>query len=190
MLDLIELSHDLLMIEAAGNPRVGDIIFVDTRYGFNIFALKEFIDSALKIGNMILRFTNNAPIDSQLVQGNSYFILEASLKVFFSHRKDFPLQVSNNIVGLDRLVAVYLIAQKLYDGNQYLFPRTVDILRRKLFSVDEVNELTAEEKFIDVLNVCWNEVAQRLLIMTEQDEHYNEAVEVDKHLVYLSSRNG
>lgn len=188
--DLIDLSYDLLMIEPIGNRRVGDVVFMDSVYGFNIFALDEFIDPAVKIANMIFRFTNNPVMDGQLIQGNSYFVREEMLNVFFPVRKKTPLNVFNNIVGLDILISVFMISQKLYDGNNYLFPNTVNLLRQKLFSVDEVNGLALKDNFDDVLNVCCNEVAQRLLIMTPQDEHYNEAREVDKRLMFLVSRNG
>ncbi|MGP5465199.1 hypothetical protein ACTXNP_02405 [Pseudomonas helleri] len=188
--DLIDLSYDLLMIEPVGNRRIGDVVLMDSVYGFNIFALNEFIDPAVKIANMIFRFTNNAVIDGQLIQGNSYFVREEMLNVFFPESKKTSLKVFNNIVGLDILISVFMISQKLYDGNNYLFPNTVNLLRQKLFSVDEVNGLALKDNFDDVLNVCCNEVAQRLLIMTPQDEHYNEAREVDKRLMFLVSRNG
>lgn len=188
--DLIDLSYDLLMIEPVGNRRIGDVVLMDSVYGFNIFALNEFIDPAVKIANMIFRFTNNAVIDGQLIQGNSYFVREEMLNVFFPESKKTSLRVFNNIVGLDILISVFMISQKLYEGNDYLFPNTVNLLRQKLFSVDDVNGLAVKDNFDDVLNVCCNEVAQRLLIMTPQDEHYNEAREVDKRLMFLVSRNG
>ncbi|KTB91584.1 hypothetical protein AO073_01540 [Pseudomonas syringae ICMP 11293] len=188
--DLIELSYDLLMIEPVGERRIGDVVFVDTTFGFNIFALDEFINPALKIANMILKFTNNPPVVGQVFQGNSYFIKEEMMKVHFPKRKDVPLYVFNNIVGLDILISVYLMAQYLYDGNHYLFPNTVNLLRQKLFSVDAVNGLAVEANFDGLLNVCCNEVAQRLLIMTESDEHYNEAIEIDRRLIFLVGRKG
>ena len=187
---LMDLSYDLLMIEPIGNRRVGDVMFLNSAYGFNIFALNEFIDPAVKIANMIFKFTNNPVIDGQPIQGNSYFVEEAMLKVFFPVRKNYPLNVFNNIIGLDILISVFMISQNLHEGNDLLFRDTVNLLRQKLFSVEAVNGLAVKENFDDVLNVCCNEVAQRLLIMTPQDDHYNEAVEVDRRLTFLISRNG
>lgn len=187
--DLIDLSYDLLMIEPAGDRRVGDVVFMDSVYGFNIFALNEFIDPAVKIANMIFRFTNNPIIDSQLIQGNSFFIKEAFLKTFFPERKKIPLNVFNNIVGLSTFVWVYLVAEKMYVGNEPFLPSSVKLLRSKLFSVDAVNELTEKENFDDVLNSCIHELKRKLSGMTHKDENFIQAMEFDSRLRGLIDHN-
>lgn len=187
--DLIDLSYDLLMIEPVGNRRVGDVVFMDSVYGFNIFALNEFIDPAVKIANMIFRFTNNAVIDGQLIQGNSFFIKEAFLKTFFPERKKIPLNVFNNIAGLSTFVWVYLVAEKMYVGNEPFLPSSVKLLRSNLFSVDAVNELTEKENFDDVLNSCIHELKRKLSGMTHKDEHFIQAMEFDSRLRGLIDHN-
>ncbi|WP_189659078.1 hypothetical protein [Pseudomonas amygdali] len=187
--DLIDLSYDLLMIEPVGNRRVGDVVFMDSVYGFNIFALNEFIDPAVKIANMIFRFTNNPVIDGQLIQGNSFFIKEAFLKTFFPERKKIPLNVFNNIAGLSTFVWVYIIAQKMHVDNEPFLPSSVKLLRSKLFSVDSVNELAEKENFDDVLNSCIHELKRKLSGMTHKDEHFIQAMEFDSRLRGLIDHN-
>lgn len=187
--DLIDLSYDFLMIEPVGNPRVGDVVFMDSVYGFNIFALDEFIEPALKIVNMIFRFTNNPVMDSQLIQGKSYFVREALMKMFFPERTKSPLKIFNNIFGLSIFVWLYLNAQNLYVGNEYLLPDTVNILRKKLFNVDAVNYLVDEEKFDQLLNICLHELKRKLSSMTHKDEHYVLAMEFDQRLRGLIDHN-
>ncbi|KPX33050.1 hypothetical protein [Pseudomonas ficuserectae] len=180
--DLIDLSYDLLMIEPVGDRRVGDVVFRDSVYGFNIFALNEFIEPAVKIANMIFRFTNNPVMDAQLIQGNSYFIKEAFLKTFFPEQNKISLIVFNNITGLSTFVWLYLVAKKMYDGNEPFLPGSVKLLRSKLFSVDVVNELAEKENFDAVLNSCIHELKRKLSGMTHQDEHYTQAMEFDHRL--------
>ncbi|MEQ4191908.1 hypothetical protein ABNM11_25000 [Pseudomonas syringae] len=187
--DLIDLSYDLLMIEPVGNRRVGDVVFMDSVYGFNIFALDEFIKPALNIANMIFRFTNNPTIDAQLIQGNSFFVKEALIKTFFPMRTKLPLNVYDNILGLSTFVWVYLVALNLYVGNDLLLPDTVKLLRKKLFSVEAVNELALTEKSNYVLDVCLHELKRKLSGMTHKDEHYVQAMEIDNRLRGLIDHN-
>lgn len=187
--DLIDLSYDLLMIEPVGNRRVGDVIFMNTFYGFNIFALDEFIKPALNIANMIFRFTNNPTMDAQLIQGNSFFVEEALIKAFFLKRKNTPLNIHDNILGLSTFVYVYLVARDLHVGDELLLPKTVRLLRDKLFYVDAVNELALKEKFDSLLDVCLHELKLKLSGMTHKDEHYAQAMEFDHRLRGLIDHN-
>ncbi|MEN4750745.1 hypothetical protein ABEH28_13360 [Pseudomonas sp. Ps21-P2] len=183
--DLIELSYDLLMIEPIGNRRVGDVVLLESFYGFNIFALEEFIEPALKISNMIFRFTNNPVVDAQLIQGKSYFVREALMKMFFARGYKSSLTIIKNIVGLETLVWLFMVSQNLYVGDNLLLPKTVTLLRSKLFSVDSVNDLAINEKLNSVLNVCCHELKLKLVDMNHMDEHFKQAMEFDFRLQNL-----
>ncbi|RMO65482.1 hypothetical protein ALQ37_200068 [Pseudomonas syringae pv. aptata] len=187
--DLIDLSYDLLMIEPAGNRRVGDVMFRDSAYGFNIFALNEFIDPAVKIANMIFKFTNNPVIEGQLIQGNSSFVKEALLRTFFPRRTKSSLNVHDNIMGLSTFVWVYLVAQEIYVGNEQLLPDSVRKLRIKLFSIESVNGLAEKANFDDVLNSCIHELKRKLSGMTHEDEHFVQAMEFNSRLRGLINHN-
>ncbi|RMV76462.1 hypothetical protein ALP05_00678 [Pseudomonas caricapapayae] len=187
--DLIDLSYDLLMIEPVGNPRVGDMTFVDSVYGFNIFALNEFIDPAVKIANMILRFTNNPVIDGQLIQGNSFFIKEALFKAFFPKRIKIPMNVYDDIIGLSTFVWVYLASYKIYVGNDLLLPRTVKLLRERLFSIDSVRGLASKVNSDFVINVSLHEVKRLLSDMKHEDDHFLLVKEIETRLGNLVIHN-
>jgi hypothetical protein len=170
------------MIEPIGNRRVGDVVLLESFYGFNIFALEEFIEPALKISNMIFRFTNNPVVDAQLIQGNSYFVREALMKMFFARGYKSTLTIIKNIVGLETLVWLFMVSQNLYVGDHLLLPKTVTLLRSKLFSVDSVNDLAIKEKLNSVLDVCCHELKLKLVDMNHMDEHFKQAMEFNFYL--------
>lgn len=189
LLDLIDLSYDLLMISDTAEPMEGDVVFKGSTYGFNIFSLDVFIKRAVLIANMVLRITNNAELKISDYQGDSRFVREALTKKYLFAANKHELKIRRFIRGLAILGFAHFAGRELREENKnYLFSVTVRQLEKVFSSAESVSELVDEQKFSDALDICLNEVAQKVVTLTAENENYEAALRIQNNLISLLNR--
>ncbi|MCF4998025.1 hypothetical protein GIW70_12935 [Pseudomonas syringae] len=187
--DLIDLSYDLLMISDTSKPMEGDVIFKGSTYGFNIFSLDIFIERAVLIANLILRITNNIELKTSSYHGDSRFVREALTKRYLFAAEKRELKTRHFIKGLGILSFVHFAGRELREENKsYLLPATTRQLDKVFSSAQRVNELEDEQKFTETLNICLNEVAQKITTLAVKSENHTSALQIQDNLISLINR--
>lgn len=185
---MMTLSHFIFMIEPTKPAQEGDIKFLKSEYGINIYSLKNFIDPCLSIANMLLRFTDNPLVDVGEFNSESRFVREALIKRYHLQNTKHAITIHSEVKGIQILAFVYFEAQRLREKGAYLFPQTVKLLNAKFLSVETVKSLLEDAVFNDLLNVLLNEVTRKVHEMDTNLEYHHDASRVRDNLHALINR--
>lgn len=187
---LNNLSEYIFMIEPVGDVRDGDVIFNGENLGFNIFSIEDLLSPCLTMVNVILKFTNNELIDVSLYQSKSRYLREMLVNDLLLAEDNGVVEVRKSIKGIGLLALSYYKAQDIYEEYDFVFPATVQALRDVFDSAVSVNDMKNDIKFNAVLDVCLNEVGQKITSMDERAENREASLSLNNILVSLISRKG
>ena len=187
---LRSVSEHVFMIEQVGEARDGDVIFNGNLCAFNIFSIEDMLNPCFTIINVIMKFTNNNCINDLEYQPKSRHVREMLLSNFGLNEDKGIVQVYGVIKGIEYLASVYYKSLEVFEDYNLVFPATVQILCNVFDSAASVNEMKNDKKFNDVLNVCLNEVGQKIISMDEGAEHREASLQINYLLIALIGREG
>ena len=137
-----------------------------------------------------MKFTNNNCINELEYQPKSRYVREMLLNNFGLNEDKGIVQVYGVIKGIEYLASVYYKSLEVFEDYNLVFPATVQVLCNVFDSAASVNEMINDKKFNDVLNVCLNEVGQKIISMDEGAEHREASLKINYLLIALIGREG
>lgn len=183
------MAEFVFMIEPVGGARDGDAIMNGHFLGFNIFSIEDIVNPFLTITNVIMRFTNNKQINELEYQPKSRYVREMLLNEFGLSDNSL-VSVYGVIAGIENLASVFYKALEVFEGRGYAIPETVQILCNVFDSAASVNEMKDDRKFYNVLNVCLNEVGEKVGSMDAGSKNADALVSINENLTFLAGRRG
>ncbi|MCK9715204.1 hypothetical protein LT722_21695 [Pseudomonas syringae pv. syringae] len=158
LLDLKFIAEDCLMVRTDRKPREGDAIIQDVHQCFNIFSIEEFLYPALKVINVILKFTGNEKIDLPMSQLSLTTIRHGLIRLNYSGINNFTFSVYKEIEGLGFLFDSLVELKCVNDNGRFLFPQSVSCLEKALASAHSVSDLKNKFTLLSVVEECLREV--------------------------------
>ena len=187
---LRSISEYIFMIEQVGEARDGDVIFNGNLCAFNIFSIEDMLNPCFTIINVMMKFTNNNCINDLEYQPKSRHVRKMLLNNFGLNEDNGMVQVYGVIKGIEHLASVFYKSLEVFEGRGYAIPETVQILCNVFDSAGSVNELRDDRKFHDVLNLCLNEVGEKVSSMDDSGNNAEALFSIDRNLNAIARSRG
>lgn len=175
LLDLNFIAEDCLMVRTDKKPREGDVIVQDAHQCFNMFSLEDFLDPALKITNMLLKFTGNETIDLPISQASSRAIRHGLMRLNCSGINNFGVSVYKEIQDISFLFDSLVGLMSIDNHGDILFPQSVNCLEIALSSADLVSALKNKFTLLSIVEGCLREVENNCYVI---DDYANKSLAV------------
>lgn len=151
ILDLIDLRHDLLMVEQQRALREGDVLFNGRAQGFNVFMLDNVVLDSVKVANILFDFANAPIADADLFHACSSGRKDKILEGLYTPRKASDLAVNSLGGFVAELVRVRASLAEILDLDPAFInaKRRLDSVFSNIHGVEQFKERVALKSLIE-----------------------------------------
>lgn len=185
--ELIDLRYEMLMIAQTSPSREGDVTLHGQEQGFNIFHLERFMQNAVKIGNMIFRFTKNPDLDIREFKIDSAIHRDYFIKAFYVEQQKSDLTIVKQNKFLSDLAWVRESVAALKEGDEIMFPDARKHLDFKFGSFSRLEELVDRVILLGLVNICLTDIKSKYDKMSG-GEHFKTVGEIHTKLFNVKNK--